>query len=134
MDSFKTITVLNVVSVWIPTCATLLDILASTPLLETATLSEINWRSLGNIPDPQSFPYLHTLSIHCGSSSHIIDWLSKRPLPALSSVSICADSGAAGCQLLRTLGSSLQYFQVKMFDRYDCGFHTQEKADESESF
>jgi hypothetical protein len=134
MDGFKSITVLNIMFVRIPTCGTLLDILAATPLLETATLSEIYWRCPGNIPDPQSFPYLHTLSMHCAPSSHILDWLFTKPLPALSSVSIRADSSIAGCQFLRTAGSSLQHLQVKkMFtDKYS--HHPRNQADESESF
>ncbi|KIM88644.1 hypothetical protein PILCRDRAFT_813616, partial [Piloderma croceum F 1598] len=131
LDGFKTITVLNIVFVSIPTCGTLLAILAATPLLETATLSEIIWKSVGNIPDPQSFPYLHTLSVHCGASWHILDWLSKRPLPALTSVSIRAESSITGCQFLRTLGSLLQHLQVKMFiDNEVQGTHTGNQADE----
>jgi hypothetical protein len=115
LDGFKTITVLKLSCIRIPTCGTLLRILAATPLLETVTLLDINWRTIGHVPDPRSFLYLHTLSTHCEASSHILDWLSKRPLPALISISIRADSGISGCQFLRTLGSSLQHLQVKMF-------------------
>ena len=115
LDGFKTITILKLSCISIPTCGTLLRILAATPLLETVTLLDIKWSTIGHVPDPQSFPYLHTLSTHCETSSHILDWLSKRPLPALISVSIRADSGIARSQFLRTLGSSLQHLQVKMF-------------------
>jgi hypothetical protein len=134
MDGFKSITVLNIMFVRIPTCGTLLDILTATPLLETVTLSEISWRCAGNIPDPQSFPYLHTLNIHCAPSSHILDWISTRPLPVLSSVSINADSSIAGCQFLRTAGSSLQHLQVKKMFTDNYSHEARNQADESESF
>jgi hypothetical protein len=134
LDSFKTITVLKLSCVRIPTCGTLLRILAATPLLETVTLLKVDWRTIGHVPDPQSFPYLHTLSAHCEASSHILDWLSKRPLPALISVSIRADSGIARCQFLRRLGSSLQLLQVKMFIQDVHYRHIGNQADQGESF
>ena len=127
LKGFKTISVLEILFVRLPTCGSLFDMLAASRSLESVRLSEIYWKDLGNIPAPRSFQYLHSLSVHCEEKSQILSWLSKGSLPAPSRLSIHARSGPQG-EFLRKIGSSLQHLRVKMLVNRALDLHEQNES------
>jgi hypothetical protein len=113
LHGFKAITVLQIISVRLPTYGHLLDILVAIPLLESLALSEIQWNGVGNIPAPRSFQHLRYLNMFCDGNLQIIDWLSNDSPLVLTGLSIRARSTPQG-DFLRTLGRSLEHLTVKM--------------------
>jgi len=113
LHGFKAITVLQIISVRLPTYGHLLDILVAIPLLESLALSEIQWNGVGNIPAPRSFQHLRYLNMFCDGNLQIIDWLFQLRL-LCSPVYLFAPGALPQGDFLRTLGRSLEHLTVKM--------------------